>query len=227
MNKGRFSTRLGALTGMAIAMGGALSLHAQVFNIPIQNSDFSENFTTDTIGYDTPGNDVPGWSDAGVNAESGVTGTDLGVGGTLPYAFVATGDAGAIQVTGHTIQDGSAYTLSWDAAGVNGETSQSAYLFSVNPDFSGFTVLSSGNSAVTGTMTPFSLNYTAGAADAGKLLGVGFGPGSTVGGFAAYDNFTANFVPVPEPAAWTFAGSLMLAGFAGYRRVRSKARVTA
>jgi hypothetical protein len=225
MNKGRVNFRLGALTGI-LALGAALTAQAQVFNIAIQNSDFSENFTGGTItGYDNPADDIPGWSDAGINNDSGVTDADLGTGAVAPYAFVLSGDAGAIQVTSHTIGDGNSYTLTWDAAGV-GETSQSVYLFSINSDLTGLSVLNSNSDLISGTMSPFSLNYTATATDAGKLLGIGFSGGGTPGGYATYDNFTANFVPVPEPAAYTLAGSLMLAGFAAYRRFRPSAKPT-
>jgi hypothetical protein len=163
-------------------------------------------------GYAT----IPGW------ASSGTTYTDTGVqaGGHSGSweGYNQSSDDGACQIAGnYQIQTGDQLTLTWWSQGEwNGTNSSYAGTNSSDP-LQTVTLLRAvatntafastvrlaiqTNGMPGGVWTPYTLTYTAIAADAGKYIGISFvtakNSGKTAGTWAAYDDFSLTVVSIP------------------------------
>ncbi|MGB7769060.1 MAG: beta-galactosidase GalA [Verrucomicrobiia bacterium] len=164
-------------------------------------------------GYAT----VPGW------ANSGTTYTDTGVqpGGHSGAweGYGQSSDDGAYQLVGnYLIQTGDQFTLTWWSQGEWNGTSSGPYAgtnasdpkqtvtllraTATNTAYASTVQLAlQANGMPGGTYTPYTLTYTAGAADAGKYIGVSFvtskNSGKTSGTWAAYDDFILTVTSIP------------------------------
>ncbi len=167
-----------------------------------------------TTGYAT----VPSW------ANSGTTYTDTGVqpGGHSGSweGYGQSSDDGAYQIArNYQIQTGDQFTLTWWSQGEwNGTNSSYAGTNSSDP-LQTVTLLRAAatntayastvrlalqtNGMPGGVWTPYTLTYTAIAADVGKYIGVSFvtskNSGKNSGTWAAYDDFSLTVVSIPNP----------------------------
>ena len=130
-------------------------------------------------GFDVVGNDVPGWKNAGPNQND--SGIDT-AGHTGSYcAYVQKGQSGAYQITTNVMQQGSSITMTWWERNEWQNLTAKVSLLSASSQAAAFgstTVLVSQTNALGNGNTDFNwhqrtITYTAGAGDAGKLLGVG------------------------------------------------------
>jgi len=196
----------------------------QSWNYGSSNTYIDVNLLTNP-GFELPGTvkistgyaTVPGW------ANTGTTYTDTGVqpGGHSGSweGYEQSSDAGAYQIVGnYQIQTGDLLTLTWWSQGEWNGTNSGPYAgTNSNDPFQTVTLLRAAatntafsstvrlalqtNGMPGGTWTPYTLTYTATAADAGKYIGVSFvtskNSGKTSGTWAGYDDFYLTVVSIP------------------------------
>jgi hypothetical protein len=185
------------------------------------NLDFDAGVAHFPTGFDAPGADVPGWTNAngGNLVDSGVEGPGAW---WAPYenfaAFMKDGDS-AFNMSTHTIQAGDIFSVSWFSQHWNweGAAAWTATLFYDNP----------ANVIGTFTQSPLPLHtawaqYTsptiaATPASVGGTLGILLGNTGAVGTHAQVDEIVVSLVP--EPATFGLAGVCAAALLAFRRRV--------
>jgi len=216
---------VGAYIGLVVCSHTDSALNTSVFdNVTLNYGSSNTNNLLSNPGFELPGTakiktgytTVPGWTN------SGTTYTDTGVqSGGHSGAWEGYGqssDDGACQIAGnYQIQTGDQITLTWWSKGEsNGTNSTYAGTNSSDPKQT-VTLLRAAatNTAYASTIrlaiqtngmpggiwTPYTLTYTAIAADAGKYIGVSFvtakNSGKTSGTWAAYDDFNLTVVSIP------------------------------
>ena len=184
--------------------------------IPLINSSFETNtdgtvFTVKvSAGFDVPGSDVAGWTNAGPGNNS--CGVDyqgdngLSVHSGTVCAWTQGGKPGAYQITGYQMQSGDELTLTWWAKSTyspSGNTDQKVQLLAATNTTDVFTNLPAlatataplNNTGNGGAYTKYVLNYVATSADVGKYVAVFFK--SVTGGnhYAAFDDFSLTVQP--------------------------------
>jgi hypothetical protein len=156
-------------------------------------------------GFDVAGaNNVPGWRNAGPNQnDEGIESAGSGYTGSYA-AYLHRGQSGAYQITTNVLHQGDSITLTWyerdNYQGVNRKVSLLNASSQTNA-FDGTTILTAVTNEVTGWWTQKILNYTAGAGDAGKFLGVALQSAdpATATGWANFDDFSILITP-PDAA---------------------------
>jgi hypothetical protein len=163
-----------------------------------------------SAGFDVLGNDVAGWTDAGMgnnssgvdyNGDNGLTSNSGSV-----CAWSVGGNPGAYQITGYQIQSGDQLTLTWWAKctyGPSGNADQKVELLgatNVTDAFTNLPVLATSiaplnNTGNGGAYTKYTLNYIANDADAGKYVAVFFCAFSGGNKYAAFDDFSLTVQP--------------------------------
>ena len=185
-------------------------------------------------GFDTAGNDVPGWMNTGgAYTDTGVQGG--GHSGSWE-GYTQTGEGGAYQISGYQIQAGDSFTLTWYAQGLWNGTSGT--YDGTGPDDAKQTVTFL-SAATTGTAfgstatlaaqangvpggagwQPYTLAYNSIPADVGQYVGVSFitarNSGLGTGTWTGFDDFTLTLLPagtkpvvaVPPTSQTAFLGS--------------------
>jgi hypothetical protein len=169
------------------------------------------------------------WANDGVNyTNSGVEQTGAHSGSSRAYEM--SGDDGAYYLTEYTITNGDQITLTWWAlASVDPSTGntnppeQVVGLITAASSLDAFSITSPlgtpYKSGLSGAWTQYTLNYTANAGDAGKIIGLYFNTTNAYGfvtnSFGAYDDFYLAALPAgskpsisTEPASQTaFTGA--------------------
>ncbi len=197
---------------LALVSGPAL---AQTI-VPLINPGFETNIDGTVFavkvsaGFDVPGNDVAGWTNAGTgnnssgvdyNGDNGLTSHSGSV-----CAWSIGGNPGAYQITGYQIQAGDQLTLTWWAKctyGPSGNADQKVELLGATnrtDALANLPVLATStaplnNTGNGGAYTKYTLNYVASAADAGKYVAVFFCAFSGGNKYAAFDDFSLTVQP--------------------------------
>jgi hypothetical protein len=165
-----------------------------------------------STGYAT----VPGWMNSGTTYAD--TGVQPGGHSGAWEGYGQSSDDGAYQIAAnYQIQTGDQITLTWwsqgewngtnsSYAGTNSSDSKQTVTLlraaATNTAYaSTVQLVLQTNGLPGGVWTPYTLTYTATAADAGKYLGVSFvtskNSGKTAGTWAAYDDFSLTVVSIP------------------------------
>ena len=171
-------------TKNSIGIGFALLLAAPLTHsaeISLNNADF-------TLGPP----EVPGWSQDGPSNDSGVADTEGRWSAELAY------NSGAVyQTTTRLMTAGNIFNLTFNAK-IAGDSDQiTARLFRLDPG-NVRTTLATLTSPITGAWEPYTLNYTAVAADAGLPIGIEFS-NSSAAGWASFDEFALAVDSVEVP----------------------------
>ncbi|HLP78238.1 MAG TPA: hypothetical protein VK327_15135 [Candidatus Paceibacterota bacterium] len=152
-------------------------------------------------GFDVVNNDVPGWRNAGPNQnDTGIESSGSGHNSSFA-AYLHRGQSGAYQITPTAMQLNYIITLSWWARDSwQGVTQRVSLLSATSPQdaFGSTTTLASVTNNLAGTgWTQYSINYTVGAADVGKLIGIAFQTAepATAAGWANLDDFSIAVTP--------------------------------
>ena len=150
-----------------------------------------------SAGFDVSGaNDIPGWMDAGANADSGIEWAVWGNSGSYS-AYCQGGNPGAYQITTNAMTWGKKYTLTWSMAidYIDSTSSQTVSLLSAdatNTPYASCTVGAvfsqpiSGNFTYHGSWSPYSMTFISGNAQVGKYIGMGFRFGTQ---WISFDDF--------------------------------------
>ena len=180
-------------SALALALGMALPLWAA--SIPLVNPGFEQPGTGKiATGFNSP--DIPGWANAGPSGynDTGVEGGGVGEGSWK--AFLQNNNAGAMQVSGHTIVAGDAFTLTYNFnSGGNFELFRTA---DNGVTRTALATIQHNNGS--GTKLNQTLSYTATGADAGMQIGVRVFNGPTTGaGWIQVDNIRLDVIPPLDP----------------------------
>ncbi len=184
-------------------------------------------------GFELPGtgkvktgfSSIPGWANTGGSYTD--TGVQPGGHSGSWEGYEQTSEGGTYQISSYQIHTGDHITLTWWAQGEwNGSSTSypgtgpndplahvSLLRATTTNDAYGITTgLATNLSGIPGGVwTQFTLTYTAGAADAGKYLGLSFvctkNVGNTAGTWAGFDDFALTVVPSPStPSGLTATG---------------------
>jgi MYXO-CTERM domain-containing protein len=198
-----------ALIALAVpAFGQSITLDNPGFELPATGKI--------ATGFDTPGSDIPGWSNAGtIYTDSGV---EDGGRDSARRAFLRSSDDGIFQTTAHTIAASERLSLSFWASSTWQSTEVTGGLFYL--DTGGLRQNLAALGAVVGTGTgsgPFaeytlSFDIPDGSAAIGQPVGVFFDNTSTNTGdaWAGLDDVALTVTLVPEPGALALLGLLSL-----------------
>jgi hypothetical protein len=168
----------------------------------VYNGDFEQPGTGKiNSGFDVAGNDVPGWKNAGPNqSDTGIESSGSGHNSSFA-AYLHRGQSGAYQITPTAMQLNYTITLNWWARDSwQGVTQRVSILSATSQQdaFGSTTVLASQTNNLSGTgWTQYSINYTVGAGDVGKLIGIAFQTAepATDAGWANLDDFSLVLTP--------------------------------
>jgi hypothetical protein len=232
-----------ALLAFAVTTGFAIAQN----NLMVVGSAGDPGFEQETVlgkltNFAYGGPDLE-WANDGVNyTNSGVEQTGAHSGSSRAYEM--SGDDGAYYLTEYTITNGDQITLTWWALASNDPSNgtnppeQVVGLITAATSLDAFNITSPlgtpYKSGVSGAWTQYTLNYTANAGDAGKIIGLYFNTTNAFGfvtnSFAAYDDFYLAALPAgskpsisTEPASQTaFTGaavtfSVSAVGATGYQ----------
>lgn len=179
------------IPALLVAMSG---VQAQI--IPLVNPGFEDPAAGKIVGFDTA-TDVPGWLDVAANADSGVEGPNpWWVQHSGSYAaWFASGDPGAYQQTGYTIQAGDVFRVGFFANNVWDGTELTVTLFDTAANELGsYTALISypNNDH---TYTYYQVDIAATAAAVGNDLNIKFA--NATAGWVGLDDVTLSLVRPP------------------------------
>jgi len=184
---------------VCIEMDGGMPVAAAIPAVPIDliNPGFElPDSGGKLIGFDSSP-DVPGWSDVGTSADSGVENSFYGVGSGAYAAWFKNTDDGAYQMTGYTIHTNDLFLVGFSAANAWDSDQLTVTLFTgsaASPaEILGTYTATLGAS---GSWAPYSAEISATAGSVGQELGIMFHDPSTLAAqnWSAVDDVTLSVI---------------------------------
>ena len=183
-----------------------------------------------TGGFGSPGNTLDGWLDTGTPyTDSGIDYTgdnNFTAHGGTHAAYCVGGDPGGYQIEPrYQMKPGDTLTLSWWAKSTYNGGQQTVQLLgaaATNTPYASLTLLTNRTDILTGNANnaayvPYSLTYTAAAADAGNYVAFSFrNPNSAGNNWTAWDDFRltvplSDFTAAPSPSIQPSGSNLQIA----------------
>jgi len=178
--------------------GQQFELASPVVNIPLVNPGFELPGTGKIVGFD---NGVPGWSDVGSSADSGVEAVNAHTGSYAAFLEdVASGNDGVYQVTDYLIQAGDVFKVGFWAKDIASSTGLTVTLFGDTVGVPA-NVLGSYTSGMTAGYVYYETTIAAPAGSAGKLLGIQFENETSGNSWSALDDVTLTVTNSSSPIA--------------------------